>query len=63
MADLEPKMLSELGSDAHIIACRFPLERLRPVAEIGVGIDTVWLYRTVDENKPTEGTWVNQQLN
>jgi hypothetical protein len=44
MEELERKFANEL-SDAHVVACRFPLPNKEPIKIIGSGIDTVWLYR------------------
>jgi len=45
MPQLEKKFDSELKADGQVIACRFPLPNWKPVATIGSGIDTVWLYQ------------------
>lgn len=45
MPQLESKLLQELEPSGHVIACRFPLPSWEPVATLGEGIDTVWLYR------------------
>lgn len=44
MSDLESKLSQELTPDGLVIACRFPLPSWQPVATIGQGIDSVWLY-------------------
>ncbi|KAL2714384.1 protein FAM173B [Vespula squamosa] len=45
MEDIEQKFNTELQKDSVIIACRFPLPNTNPIATIGEGIDTVWLYK------------------
>lgn len=45
MPQLESKLVQELKPDGQVIACRFPLPSWKPVATIGEGFDTVWLYR------------------
>ncbi|KAK8734668.1 hypothetical protein OTU49_005925 [Cherax quadricarinatus] len=45
MPELESKLVQELQQDGCVVACRFPLPSWEPVATIGEGIDTVWLYR------------------
>ena len=45
MCELEQKFLKELNQDSCIVACRFPLPNLKPVKTVGVGIDTVWVYK------------------
>ncbi|EEB12119.1 conserved hypothetical protein [Pediculus humanus corporis] len=44
MEELEVKFLKELEKDSYIIACRFPLNNIKPIKTIGLGIDTVWVY-------------------
>lgn len=44
MKPLEEKLQKEMISDAHIVACRFPLPSWKPVIVQGEGLDTVWLY-------------------
>ncbi|KAI4484203.1 hypothetical protein M0804_007659 [Polistes exclamans] len=45
MGDIEEKFNTELQKDSVIIACRFPLPNMNPIATIGEGVDTVWLYK------------------
>ncbi|KAE8748751.1 hypothetical protein FOCC_FOCC004554 [Frankliniella occidentalis] len=45
MEELELKLKKEVEDGTHIVACRFPLPSLKPVATIGSGLDTVWLYK------------------
>ncbi|XP_071527368.1 ATP synthase subunit C lysine N-methyltransferase isoform X2 [Panulirus ornatus] len=45
MPELESKLVQELKPDGRVIACRFPLPSWKPVATIGEGIDTIWIYR------------------
>lgn len=45
MEDIEQKFNTELQKDSVIIACRFPLPNTNPIATIGEGVDTVWLYK------------------
>lgn len=45
MEDIEQKFNTELQKDSVIIACRFPLPNISPIATIGEGVDTVWLYK------------------
>ncbi|TGZ50040.1 Uncharacterized protein DBV15_00800 [Temnothorax longispinosus] len=45
MGDIEKKFNTELRRDSLVIACRFPLPNTRPVATIGHGVDTVWVYK------------------
>ncbi|KAK6617453.1 hypothetical protein RUM43_014462 [Polyplax serrata] len=45
MTELELKFLKELKPNTVIVACRFPLKKLKPVKTIGKGIDTVWIYQ------------------
>ncbi|MCL4122746.1 UNVERIFIED_CONTAM: hypothetical protein GTU68_055213 [Idotea baltica] len=44
MDDLQKKLVTELGENSCVIACRFPLPAWKPVATFGEGINTVWLY-------------------
>lgn len=44
MEELEFKLEKEVEAGTHIVACRFPLPTLKPIATIGSGLDTVWLY-------------------
>ncbi len=44
MGDLEKKFEKELGPDARVIACRFPLPSHKPDEIADHGIDTVWVY-------------------
>ncbi|KAK6056562.1 hypothetical protein COOONC_05934 [Cooperia oncophora] len=47
MTDMVPK-LSEMRSGTSLLACRFPLpecDHFQPVAQIGEGIDAVYVYR------------------
>lgn len=44
MEELERKFLNELQKGTCIVACRFPLTKLKPIRTIGNGIDTVWVY-------------------
>eukprot|EP00088_Acartia_fossae_P060320 TRINITY_DN7220_c0_g1_i10.p1 TRINITY_DN7220_c0_g1~~TRINITY_DN7220_c0_g1_i10.p1 ORF type:complete len:246 (+),score=44.12 TRINITY_DN7220_c0_g1_i10:44-781(+) len=45
MADLEKKMISEVKPDSLVVACRFKFPGLKPIKEIGSGVDTVWTYK------------------
>lgn len=45
MKQLEEKLDSELKAEGQVIACRFSLPNWKPVATIGSGVDTVWLYQ------------------
>ena len=52
MPELERKLGSELprspasaNPSKVVVACRFPFPNWKPEAEIGVGIDQVWIYR------------------
>jgi len=51
MADLEKKMLTEVKSDSLVVACRFQFPGLKPIKEIGSGVDTVWTYKIPSEDK------------
>ena len=51
MPDLERKFSLELERNTLIVACRFPLPNSKPLATIGHGIDTVWVYKVPLENK------------
>ena len=44
MNELSKKLEIEMNSNAHVIACRFPVQRWVPVEEIKDGIDSAWLY-------------------
>ena len=44
MNDLSKKIEGDMSSKTRIIACRFEVERWRPVEEIKDGIDSAWLY-------------------
>jgi hypothetical protein len=44
MGELHGKLARELQPHARVIACRFPLRGAEPVATIGDGIETVWVY-------------------
>ncbi|XP_033210097.1 ATP synthase subunit C lysine N-methyltransferase [Belonocnema kinseyi] len=50
MTELESKFRFELETNTFIIACRFPLPNSKPLATIGHGIDTVWVYKMPLEN-------------
>ncbi|XP_034232637.1 ATP synthase subunit C lysine N-methyltransferase [Thrips palmi] len=56
MEELQLKLENEVEAGTHIVACRFPLPKLKPVATIGSGLDTVWLY-TPNNNKEQEGRY------
>lgn len=45
MKELEKKIIAECKDDVRVVACRFPLPNIEPEAEIGTGVDTVWLYK------------------
>lgn len=45
MEDIEEKFNTELQKNSVIIACRFPLPNKQPIATIGEGVDTVWIYK------------------
>lgn len=45
MKELEKKIIAESKGDVRVVACRFPLPNIEPEAEIGTGVDTVWLYK------------------
>lgn len=45
MPSLEEKLERELDKQAVVVACRFPFPNWKPDQEIGVGIDTVWVYQ------------------
>lgn len=45
MEDIEEKFNTELQKNSVIIACRFPLPSKQPIATIGEGVDTVWIYK------------------
>lgn len=45
MAHLEAKIMEQCNSNCNIVACRYPLPNLTPIRTVGVGIDTVWVYR------------------
>jgi hypothetical protein len=45
MPELELKLANELHNDAHVVACRFPFPTWTPDATLGIGVDTVWLYK------------------
>ncbi|XP_046753897.1 ATP synthase subunit C lysine N-methyltransferase isoform X1 [Diprion similis] len=51
MDEVEEKFNSELKRDSLIIACRFPLPNLEPVAILGHGVDTVWVYKSAASSK------------
>lgn len=44
MEQLENKFVKELNPNTYIVACRFPLSKMKPIKTIGIGIDTVWVY-------------------
>ncbi|XP_044763129.1 ATP synthase subunit C lysine N-methyltransferase [Coccinella septempunctata] len=52
MENLEKKLIKECQNGSYIIACRFPLPIRKPIATIGCGVDTVWVY-TIENNKPS----------
>ena len=45
MPDLEVKLEKELLSDVCVVACRFPLPTWTPAVTLGMGMDTVWVYK------------------
>jgi hypothetical protein len=45
MGPLEKYLRSTRTRQQVIYACRFPFSSLKPIDEIGTGIDTVWVYR------------------
>ncbi|XP_048509781.1 ATP synthase subunit C lysine N-methyltransferase isoform X1 [Athalia rosae] len=45
MDKVEQKFIAELRSESVIVACRFPLPNLEPIAILGHGVDTVWVYK------------------
>ncbi|GAU96689.1 hypothetical protein RvY_08097-2 [Ramazzottius varieornatus] len=52
MMDLvKQKLLVEMRPDAMFVACRFPLPNVKPSAQLGSGIDTVWVYSRSDIQK------------
>lgn len=44
MEQLEEKLEAELAPGSVVVACRFQFPTWKPVAEEGVGVDTVWRY-------------------
>ena len=44
MEELSGKLADEMGDDACVVACRFPIESWSPREVIEEGIDSVWLY-------------------
>lgn len=44
MAELSDKLTVEMGADARVIVCRFPLPNWTPITTVGSGIDAVWVY-------------------
>eukprot|EP00729_Bicosta_minor_P010324 gene10324-25505_t len=44
MPELQGKLTEELGEDARLLVCRFPIPDLVPTETFGSGIDSVWLY-------------------
>lgn len=50
MTELEKKFRVELETNTFIVVCRFPLPNSKPLATIGHGIDTVWVYKMPLEN-------------
>lgn len=49
MQPFEDKLNKELSANGRVVACRFPLPSWEPIATIGTGVDTVWLYKLPSE--------------
>lgn len=50
MENLEKKLLNECKNNCRIVACRFPLPSKKPLATVGSGVDTVWVYSLENKN-------------
>lgn len=45
MPKFEDKLMCEANHNTSVVACRFPLNNLKPEKTIGEGVDTVWYYK------------------
>lgn len=54
MQQFEDKLSKDLDPSSCVVACRFPLPSWEPVATVGIGVDTVWLYK-VNKHKDVDG--------
>ncbi|XP_076443125.1 ATP synthase subunit C lysine N-methyltransferase-like [Babylonia areolata] len=50
MQQFEEKLSEELPTSSRVVACRFPLPSWEPIATVGTGVDTVWLYKVSKPN-------------
>ncbi|KAL8615224.1 hypothetical protein ACOMHN_050265 [Nucella lapillus] len=53
MQQFEDKLSGELSASGCVVACRFQLPSWEPVATVGTGVDTVWLYRLTSPHTPS----------
>ena len=53
MQQFEEKLSEEMPTSGRVVACRFPLPSWEPLATVGTGVDTVWLYRVCKHNDPS----------
>ena len=51
MEELKAKFKAELKPNSQIVVCRFPIPNSKPIATIGEGVDTVWVYKTPLNNE------------
>ena len=60
MQQFEEKLSKEMSASSRVVACRFPLPSWEPLATVGSGVDTVWLYKVSNHSDASKTDIQNQ---